>query len=65
MSGTLETTTSTAVKQQHYLLDEVETRLSELEYDEAYELKKTRLGVVCLLTGIIGRNENINIFICK
>ena len=54
MTGPVDTGMTKAAKDQHYLLDEVETRLTELEYDEAYELKKSRLGICCLLTSVAG-----------
>ena len=54
MTGSLETTSSTKKKEQHYLLDEVDQKLSDLERDEDYEMKKTRLFVWCTLSAAAG-----------
>lgn len=52
MTGPLVTTTTTANKEQHYLLNEVEQKLEDLRQEEAYELRKSRIAIFCLLTSI-------------
>ena len=52
MTGPVETVTTTVEKQQHYLLNEVEEKLKDLEHDEQYELSKTRMALICLLSSI-------------
>ena len=54
MTGSLDTTTSTKAKQQHYLLDEVDQKLNDLERDEDYEMKKTKLFIWCILSAAAG-----------
>ena len=54
MTGSLETTTTTKAKQQHYLLDEVDSKLNDLDVDENYEMRKTMLFIWCTLSGAAG-----------
>jgi len=54
MEGPLEGADSTLEKQQHYLLDEIEEKLGDIEYEQDYENIKIKLFNWCILSGIAG-----------
>lgn len=54
MEGPLEGATSTLEKQQHYLLEEIEEKLGDIEYEQEYEDVKILLFIWCTLSGVAG-----------